>query len=135
MATKFFALTGGSINQQIMAPKLRWLAKHEPEVLNQAKTVDGATPFARFFLITLSLLRPVMGVVLILQTIVALRTYDLIYVLTRGGPGDATDLYAYFTYRQAFLGLDLAKASALAYILLLVTLILVFFYYQRVFTR
>jgi multiple sugar transport system permease protein len=99
----------------------------------EAALVDGATPFSRFFLITLPILQPVIGVVLILQTIVALRTYDLIYVLTRGGPGVSTDLYAYFTYRQAFLGLDLAKASALAVILLAVTLVLVLVYYQRAF--
>ncbi len=99
----------------------------------EAALVDGASPLQRFFHVTLPLLRPVIGVVLILQTIAELRTYDLVYVLTRGGPGAATDLLAYFIYRKAFLGLDLGGASALAYLLLLLTLALVVFYYRRVF--
>ena len=99
----------------------------------EAALVDGATAFQRFLRVTLPLLRPVIGVVLILQTIAELRTYDLVYVLTRGGPGAATDLLAYFIYRKAFLGLDLGGASALAYLLLLLTLALVVFYYRRVF--
>ncbi len=99
----------------------------------EAALVDGAGYAQRFFRVTLPLLRPVIGVVLILQTIAELRTYDLVYVLTRGGPGAATDLLAYFIYRRAFLGLDLGGASALAYLLLLLTLALVVFYYRRVF--
>ena len=99
----------------------------------EAALVDGASFLQRFFHVTLPLLRPVIGVVLILQTIAELRTYDLVYVLTRGGPGAATDLLAYFIYRKAFLGLDLGGASALAYLLLLLTLALVVFYYRRVF--
>ncbi len=99
----------------------------------EAALVDGASFSQRFFLVTLPLLRPVIGVVLILQTIAELRTYDLVYVLTRGGPGATTDLLAYFIYRKAFLGLDLGSASALAYLLLLLTLALVIFYYRRVF--
>lgn len=99
----------------------------------EAAIVDGASPLQRFTYITLPLLRPVIGVVLILQSIIELRTYDLIYVLTRGGPGSSTDLLAYFVYRTAFRGLDLARASAMAYLLLLMTMVLVVFYYRRVF--
>jgi len=99
----------------------------------EAALVDGASFTQRFFYITLPLLKPVIGVVLILQTIAELRTYDLVYVLTRGGPGTATDLLAYFIYRKAFLGLDLGLASALAYLLLLLTLVLVVFFYRRIY--
>lgn len=99
----------------------------------EAATVDGANAFQRFFLVTLPILRPVIGVVLILQTIIELRTYDLIYVLTKGGPGASTDLLAYFIYRTAFRGLDLAQASALAYVLLFGTMLLVVFFYRRVY--
>jgi len=99
----------------------------------EAATVDGANAAQRFFLVTLPILRPVIGVVLILQTIIELRTYDLIYVLTKGGPGASTDLLAYFIYRTAFRGLDLAQASALAYVLLIMTMLLVVFYYRRVY--
>jgi multiple sugar transport system permease protein len=99
----------------------------------EAAIVDGASTLQRFAFITLPLMRPVIGVVLILQSILELRTYDLIYVLTRGGPGSSTDLLAYFIYRTAFRGLDLAQASAMAYLLLAMTMVLVVFYYRRVF--
>lgn len=99
----------------------------------EAAIVDGATPFQRFTYLTLPLMRPVIGVVLILQSIIELRTYDLIYVLTRGGPGSSTDLLAYFIYRTAFRGLDLAQASAMSYVLLVLTMVLVVFYYRRVY--
>ncbi|MCS6869293.1 MAG: sugar ABC transporter permease, partial [Thermus sp.] len=62
------------------------------------------------------------------------RTYDLVYVLTRGGPGSATDLVSYYIYRKAFLGLDLSGASAMGYLLLLLSLLLVAAYY-RLLTR
>jgi multiple sugar transport system permease protein len=99
----------------------------------EAARVDGASAWQAFTMVTLPILRPVVGIVLILQSIVELRTYDLIYVLTRGGPGDSTDLLAYFIYRTAFRGLDLALASALAYIMLALTLVLVVVYFRRVF--
>ncbi len=99
----------------------------------EAAIVDGANPWQRFAYLTVPLMRPVIGVVLILQSIIELRTYDLIYVLTRGGPGSSTDLLAYFIYRTAFRGLDLARASAMAYVLLALTMVLVVFYYRRVF--
>jgi len=99
----------------------------------EAAIVDGATAFQRFVFITLPLLRPVIGVVIILQSILELRTYDLIYVLTRGGPGSSTDLLAFFIYRSAFRGLDLAHASAMSYLLLAMTMVLVVVYYRRVF--
>lgn len=99
----------------------------------EAALVDGATPLQRFVFVTIPILRPVIGIVLILQSIVELRTYDLIYVLTKGGPGDATDLLAYFIYRAAFRGLDLAQASAMAYLMLFMTLFLVVFYFRNVY--
>ncbi len=120
-------------------PLMSWLLmgffQGLPRDLEEAALVDGASFPQRFLHVTLPLLRPVIGVVLILQTIAELRTYDLVYVLTRGGPGAATDLLAYFIYRKAFLGLDLGGASALAYLLLLLTLALVVFYYRRVFAE
>ena len=96
----------------------------------EAAYVDGATPFQAFLRVTLPLLRPVLVVLLILQTLTEVRTYDLVYVLTRGGPGSATDLVSYFIYRKAFLGLDLSGASAMGYLLLLLTLLLVAAYYR-----
>ncbi|GEM88387.1 carbohydrate ABC transporter permease [Meiothermus granaticius] len=110
----------------ILLAGLRSLPKEPLE----AAFVDGATPFQRFRYITLPLLRPVLLILLILQTVAELRTYDLVYVLTRGGPGNATELVSYFIYRKAFLGLDLSAASAMAFVLLLLSLGLVALYYR-----
>lgn len=96
----------------------------------EAAYVDGATPWQAFFRVTLPLLRPVLLALLVLQTLTEVRTYDLVYVLTRGGPGSATDLVSYYIYRKAFLGLDLSGASAMGYLLLLLTLALVGAYYR-----
>jgi multiple sugar transport system permease protein len=97
----------------------------------EAALVDGATPWQAFWRVTFPLLLPVLGVLLVLQTVAEVRTYDLVYVLTRGGPGTATDLVSYYVYRKAFLGLDLSGASAMGYLLLLFTLALVALYYRQ----
>jgi multiple sugar transport system permease protein len=96
--------------------------------------VDGATPWQAFWRVTFPLLRPVLLALLVLQTVAEVRTYDLVYVLTRGGPGSATDLVSYYVYRRAFLGLDLSGASAMGTLLLLLTLGLVVAYH-RLLTR
>ncbi|GLV49226.1 sugar ABC transporter permease [Thermus sp. LT1-2-5] len=100
----------------------------------EAAYVDGATPWQAFLRVTLPLLRPVLLALLVLQTLVEVRTYDLVYVLTRGGPGSATDLVSYYIYREAFLGLDLSGTSAMGYLLLILSLVWVVAYY-RVLTR
>jgi multiple sugar transport system permease protein len=100
----------------------------------EAAYVDGATPWQAFWRVTFPLLRPVLLALLVLQTVAEVRTYDLVYVLTRGGPGSATDLVSYYVYRRAFLGLDLSGASAMGTLLLLLTLGLVVAYH-RLLTR
>ena len=51
-------------------------------------------------------MRPVIVVTLLIRLIFAVKTFDLIFVMTRGGPGTSTDLISYFIYRSAFYGLD-----------------------------
>lgn len=132
-----FVVGAVDVWQQVSLATLVLLAglRSMPREPMEAATVDGANVMQRFFLITLPILRPVIGVVVILQSIIELRTYDLIYVLTKGGPGASTDLLSYFVYRTAFRGLDLAKASALAYVLLAMTMLLVVVYYRRVYSE
>ena len=79
----------------------------------------GAGSIRAFLHVTLPLMRPVIVVTLLLRLIFAIRTYDLVYIMTRGGPGQATDLVSYFIYRQAFVSLDIGQAWAMAVILLL----------------
>ncbi len=86
----------------------------------EAARVDGASTLQRFWHITIPLMRPVIVVTLLIRVIFAIKTYDLIYIMTRGGPGIATDLVSYFIYRRAFVSLELGQACAMAGILLIV---------------
>ncbi len=92
------------------------------ELYEQAK-VDGAGPVRRFFYITLPLLRPIIIVALIFRTIDALRVFDLIYVITGGGPGGATTSLSVYGYRF-FLSGDFGYGSAISVILFLFALII-----------
>ena len=101
-----------------------------PKEPYEAARVDGASALQSFWHITLPLMRPVIVVTLLIRVIFAIKTYDIIYIMTRGGPGVATDLVSYFIYRRAFVGLDLGEACAMAGILL-VTVIAITAYLHR----
>jgi multiple sugar transport system permease protein len=88
----------------------------------EAAEVDGATPWQQFWNITLPMLRPVAMITVVIQLINEFRTYDLPYVLTRGGPGTSTEVLSFFAYRRAFLGLSLNEGAAASFMLLLIVL-------------
>jgi len=88
----------------------------------EAAEVDGATGLQQFWFITLPMLRPVAMITVVIQLINEFRTYDLPYVLTKGGPGTSTEVLSFFAYRRAFLGLSLNEGAAAAFVLLLVIL-------------
>src|SRR5262245_55048987 len=96
----------------------------------EAARMDGATTLQSFFYITLPLMRPVIMVTLLIRLIFAIKTFELIFIMTRGGPGTATDLISYFIYRSAFYGLDVGQASAISVILLVVVLALTAYLYR-----
>ena len=88
----------------------------------EAAEVDGASPWQQFCNITLPKLRPVAMITVVIQLINEFRTYDLPYVLTRGGPGTSTEVLSFFAYRRAFLGLSLNEGAAASFALLLIVL-------------
>jgi multiple sugar transport system permease protein len=90
----------------------------------EAARVDGASPWQSFIHITLPLMLPVIAVTLLIRMIFAVKTYDLVYIMTRGGPGVSTDLVSYFIYRTAFVSLNIGEASAMSAILLAIILAL-----------
>jgi len=96
----------------------------------EAARVDGASHLQAFFHITLPLMRPVIVVTLLIRLIFAIKTFDLVFIMTRGGPGTATDLLSYFIYRSAFFGLDIGQASAISVVLLAVVLALTAYLYR-----
>ena len=101
-----------------------------PKEPYEAARVDGAGTFKAFRHITLPLMWPVIIVTLLIRLIFAVKTYDLVYIMTRGGPGTATDLASYFIYRKAFVSLNVGEASAMAAILLMLILLLTSYLYR-----
>jgi multiple sugar transport system permease protein len=101
-----------------------------PKEVYEAASIDGASPLQRFAHITIPLMKPVIVVALLLRTIFGFRTFDLVYVLTRGGPGVTTDMTSYFIYRHTFMSLNIAEASAASYIFLMFNMIVVVFLYR-----
>src|SRR5215218_5780295 len=90
----------------------------------EAATVDGASRWQVFYSITIPLLTPVIMVAVLIRMIAAMKTYDLIYVLTSGGPGSATETISYRISKVAFTALDMGRASAASILLLLVVMVM-----------
>lgn len=98
-----------------------------PEYYDAAK-VDGAGLFARFWYITLPSLRGTLLIILVYETMIGLAVFDLVYVLTGGGPGTGTTLVAWLVWTTTFKGLNLGRGAALSFIIAIVlgALVLVF---------
>ncbi|MEW6299951.1 MAG: sugar ABC transporter permease [Thermodesulfobacteriota bacterium] len=97
-------------------------------VLYEAARLDGAGPWQQFVHVTLPLLRPALLVALIFRTLDAFRVFDLIYVLTGGGPGTATEPIALYTFGALFHNLRFGFGSALSVLIFLVTFALALLY-------
>lgn len=99
-----------------------------PGALYDAARIDGAGRWNAFRFVTLPYLRPTLALVLIYETIVAVATFDLVYVMTGGGPADATAIIGWYAYTEIFRFLNLGHGAALALILAAVLLGLVVIY-------
>jgi ABC-type sugar transport system permease subunit len=99
-----------------------------PTDLEEAGAVDGANAFQRFFLIRLPLLRPAILVALIIRTVEAFRVFDIIYVITNGGPANGTLTVSFLTYLETFSFGHVGRGSALSFLISLFTLIMAFIY-------
>jgi len=91
----------------------------------EAAAIDGATSLRVFFSITLPMLKPVIIIATLLRIIDAARTYDTVFIITRGGPDFATDLASIYLQRVNFQFFDLGYGSALSWIMLIGILIVV----------
>jgi multiple sugar transport system permease protein len=100
-----------------------------PTNLFNAAKIDGASAFQRFRKITFPWLRPMLLLVVILNTINALMTFDLIYALTQGGPGESTTVVSWLGYITFFNFARYGEGSAILYILSLISLTLAFVYF------
>ena len=98
---------------------------HEPV---EAAPIDGASRLQMFWHITLPLLRPYLLVALLLRTIFEFRSFDNIYVMTSGGPANATMTLSMFTYLASFVRFDLSLGAAASWMMLLMSMLLCLFF-------
>jgi ABC-type sugar transport system permease subunit len=95
-----------------------------PVELYEAAKMDGAGGFRRVRHVMLPLIRPSLMVALLVRTMAAFKIFDLIYVLTHGGPAGATEVLATYTYKTTFAFLKMGMGSALAIIILGIVVLL-----------
>ena len=100
--------------------------KSIPADLYAAAKVDGANVWMRFFHITLPSLKPGFALVMIYETMMAVRHFDLFFILTEGGPASASHVLAWEVYVETFRKLSFGTGAALAYIMAVVTFLLAF---------
>lgn len=91
-----------------------------PQQLYESAKVDGANAFVRFFKITIPMLSPTLFMVIILNIINSFQVFDLIAVMTEGGPGRATNVLVYRIYQEGFKYSKMGYASSIAYFLFLI---------------
>jgi multiple sugar transport system permease protein len=95
-----------------------------PEDLYDAGKIDGASSWKLFWSITLPLLRPTMLFVVVVNTLNSLQIFDLPYILTQGGPVNATNTMVLYMYDTAFMFLRMERATAMAVLLFLVIFVI-----------
>lgn len=98
-----------------------------PVSVNEAASLDGASPVARFFLITLPLIRPVLGMITLLEVIWAFNGFTLVWAITRGGPGNATQVLPVLVFKEGFANGNFGPAAAISILGGLILLVIGFF--------
>jgi multiple sugar transport system permease protein len=102
-----------------------------PEFVYEAAMMDGLRPWQTFWRITLPLLGPAIWVVLILRIVDAFRMIELIYLMTRGGPGGATETLSWYIYSTGFLNQDLGYAAAQAVLMIILITVVAQLFVRR----
>lgn len=95
-----------------------------PENLFEAAKIDGANQVQTFLNVTIPMLSPTIFFVIIITAISSFQVFDLIYLMTQGGPLDSTNVLVYSIYKNAFEYFNIGKASAIAYVLFVIILVL-----------
>ncbi|MCM3595484.1 sugar ABC transporter permease [Metabacillus idriensis] len=94
-----------------------------PEELYEAAEIDGANAFTKFFRITFPLLMPTIVSSSILAIVGSLKAFDIFYVMTGGGPNHGTELLGTYMFKQAFINFNMGYASAIAFVMFFLALI------------
>ena len=99
-----------------------------PQEVYRASVIDGTNSWQRFRFITLPLILPILGVAVLFRTIDALRIFDLVYVLTGGGPGGSTETLSVYAYKLFFYKGDFGQGAVISIITLLLVAGFGYFY-------
>lgn len=103
-----------------------------PKYLYEAAEIDRASWWRRFRTITFPYIRSLLLLAVLFRTIETFKIFDIVYIITEGGPGSATETIAVYTYRLAFQFFRTSQSSALAYIILFVVIVLTNLYLYAV---
>ncbi len=120
----FFSSSVSAMTTLILINSWRWFPfvavmllaglQRIPGELYEAAAIDGASRFARFRRITLPLLQPTLFVLMVIGTLLSFNVFDIVWLLTGGGPADATTTLPILIYRTAFKGYRLSEAAAMS---------------------
>lgn len=103
-----------------------------PEHLYDAAEIDGASTWRKFYSITLPLLKPVLAIIILFSTIFTLGEFNIIYVLTRGGPMNSTHLFSTYSFTYGILNHEIALGAAVALFLFPILVLIVVFLLRMV---
>lgn len=96
-----------------------------PTDVEEAAKIDGVEWWRRIWEIQIPMIKPVIYIVVLIRLIDALKSFDLVYIITRGGPGDATYLLSFFTYVMAFGRGLFGTSTAASYLILIMIMVIV----------
>jgi multiple sugar transport system permease protein len=107
-----------------------------PDDLYESARLDTKSSWSQFRHITMPLIAPALGTVMLLRLVETFKAIDIPFSLTRGGPGSVTQTYSYYAYETGLIGsFQLGTASALAYLIVIVAIIISSIYFSRVSAR
>jgi ABC-type sugar transport system permease subunit len=111
-----------SVWQSMGYPMVIYLAALQgiPEVMYEAAEIDGANSLQKLLKITIPLISPSTFFIIVLQFIGSFQIFGLIYVMTAGGPANATNVYILYLYQNAFAWWKMGYASAMAWFLFII---------------
>jgi multiple sugar transport system permease protein len=106
-----------------------------PDELYEAARIDGASEWQQFKKITLPLIKPALLIALLFRTMDAFRVFDLVFVMTQGGPADSTNVLQFYGYKKIFAEGLMGYGSTISVLVFLITLTISLFYIKVIGTR
>lgn len=106
-----------------------------PREVLEAADVDGASAFKKFWYVTLPMLRPVLVIVILIKVLDTFKTFDYVWIMTGGGPGNSSNIINTYIYRTAFSFLKFGLGSSMSVIALLISLVVIVLYVRILISR